>query len=183
VSAPGGGVETGPAGGVSTGGGQSCTGAVAPDGRMFCDVMADYSVHCEGATRQDALSYCQQERAPHQDRIDCRFVEPWGACLDTAACDAGLEDCFTEALLAFDPTLVGFAAARQCAETGDCPDELPDDLLRDCVVRMQECDGWDDLCTNAIILQEQYKSQLAPCLAQPCEQVESCVAALTGDTV
>lgn len=148
-----------------------CSGSTTPDGRMLCDVRADRMVRCNNAPRQTTLDVCRNESYGLDDqRINCRFVTIWAACVDALSCEENVESCATGAFKQTAPTLLA----------GSAENPEPVGWLAQCYGHASECGLRTDDCFDVALLREPYRTEGGACIAEPCTTFSRCLGSALG---
>ncbi|HET9957039.1 MAG TPA: hypothetical protein VFQ61_21230 [Polyangiaceae bacterium] len=127
------------------------------------------------------LAKCHSDWGSYPERVASCFVGTLGECL-AAGCEGDDDGCYTDALVAYDPSIVDIDSYEACRSSDDAAgcDDLTRGYLKDCLARTDECNVWDDLCASAVALKQPYRGEAEACLSRSCEELEACLYAAMG---
>jgi len=159
----------------------------------FCRVSVRRELACSAPTESEdsLLAQCRSRLEDYPNRLAPCFVAELGECL---AADCGSDDkCYTDAIVANDPSVVDIERYRACSQavigketTASTPaagcDDLPVGFLKACLERAHECSVFDDLCAGIVTMKQPYRGEGEACIERSCGEMAGCLYAAMGRT-
>jgi len=149
----------------------------------LCRVWVQRSIACDAPTESEEtlIEQCHADWEDYPNRVASCFVAELSDC--AANCNND-DDCFSNAIVANDPSVVDIERYRACidspAATG-C-DDLTVGFLKECIERAHDCYVWDDLCASIVAMKQPYRAEGEACLARTCTEMEGCLYTAMGRT-
>jgi hypothetical protein len=168
-------------------GGDAGAGTCAVAGREtdLCKVWVRRELSCSTPSPAQSeamlLDLCQADWGGYSERVAPCFVAELGDCL-ASGCGSD-DECYSDALVTYDPSLVDTELYDRCRTTPDaagCEDVIRG-FLRACLARADECDVFDDLCSSVAAMEQPYRADGEACLARSCAELEACFYAAMRD--
>ena len=159
----------------------------------FCRVSVRRELACSTSTESEEalLAQCRTRLEDYPNRVAPCFVAELGECL-ASGCEGG-DKCYTDAIVANDPSVVDVERYRACSEpvfgreTTASPiatgcDDLPVGFLKACIERAHECSVLDDLCSSVVAMKQPYRGESEACLERSCTELAGCLYTAMGRT-
>lgn len=158
-----------------------------------CRVLVRSEIACSAPTESEEtlLAQCRSSLEDYPNRVAPCYVAEMGECL-AAGCESD-DKCYTDAIVANDPSVVDIERYRACAEpvfgweTTASPivmgcDDVAVGFLKACIERAHECSVLDDLCSSIVVMKQPYRGQGEACIQRSCGEIEGCMYAAMGRT-
>jgi hypothetical protein len=159
----------------------------------FCRVSVRRELACSAPTESEdsLLAQCRSRLEDYSNRLAPCFVAEMAECL---ASSCGSDDkCYTDAIVANDPSVVDIERYRACAhpvfgrETTASPivtgcDDVAVGSLKACIERAHECSVLDDLCSSIVVMKQPYRGAGEACIERSCGEMAGCLYAAMGRT-
>jgi len=185
-AAQGGAAQGGAAQGGAAQGGAAQNSACDVAGRDadMCRVTVKRRIACSAPTEAEdtLLAQCRAELEDYPNRLAPCFVAEFGECLATG-CGSD-DECYTDAIVANDPSVVDIERYRACIASGMATgcDDLPVGFLKACLERAHVCSVFDDLCAGIVTMKQPYRGEGEACLERSCDEMAGCLYAAMGRT-
>jgi hypothetical protein len=167
------------------------SGRVAGRETDLCRVTVRAQIACDAATESEEtlLGQCRSRFEDYSNRVAPCFVAELADCL---AKGCGSDDkCYSDAIVANDPSVVDIETYRACAhpvfgrDTTATPTDCDDPtagFLKACIERAHECSVLDDLCSSVAAMKQPYRGDAEACIDRSCTEMAGCLYAAMGRT-
>lgn len=157
----------------------------------LCRVAVRRHIACEAPTESEEtlLGRCRSSLEDYPNRVAPCFVAELADCLAKGC--GGDDKCYSDAIVANDPSVVDIESYRACAdpvfgrETTATPtgcDDLTTGFLKACIERAHECSVLDDLCSSVVAMKQPFRGDAEACIDGSCTAMEGCLYAAMGRT-